>query len=586
MIEEIRATDLDAFEETVRIGLLHSINGTMAVSEKHLLDVEMLAIEELNEAGGVLGKQIEPIPVDGASEPAAFARHAGGLLDSGIDTLFGCWTSSSRKAVKPLVEAANGLLWYPVQYEGLEASRHIVYTGSSLNQQISPALEWAMQALGLGVFLLGSDFVFPRTANLLARALVERKRAGGEIVGEVYVPLGDHDLEAAVGAIARSKPSFVLNTLNGDSNHALFRELRAAKVSAEEIPVLSMSLAEEGVAEVADLAAGHYACWNYFQSLDTPANKDFLKRFHARFGDDRVCSAPMALSWYQIHLWKQAVEAAGSFEADALREHLVGQSFDGPGGPITIRPNHHVTLPAHVGRCGANGQFEVVWSSPEPIEPLPWLGVEEMDFPERRAVLRALEAYPEAIHQSAQLAVEVRERSRAEDELLRAHEELELRVRARTAELEDTNATLKTVLEERQQVEEILTRQARELLEVGTPVLPLARGLVLAPLIGALDGDRAQQLTERLLERIEELSAEVAIIDITGVPEIDTFTAQSLIETFTAVGLLGCRVVMTGVRPSIAQTLVHLSVDLSRFETCSSLSAGLELGMALVEDAI
>ncbi len=277
-------------------------------------------------------------------------------------------------------------------------------------------------------------------------------------------------------------------------------------------------------------------------------------------------------------------EAAGSFEASALRGHLAGLSLDGPAGPLTVRPNHHVTLPAHVGRCDATGQFQIVWSTAAPIEPRPWLGVEELTFPESPAVLQALAAYPEAIHQGAQLAVEVAERSRAEDELLSAHEELERRVRERTADLERANESLRAEAEECERAEQEVTRQARELLEVGTPVIRLWEGLVLVPLIGTLDGERTEQLMDRLLNHIRDHRSEVALVDITGVPEVDTRTAQNLMETFTAVRLLGCKVVMTGVRPSIAQTLVHLGVDLSRFETRSSLAAGLDLAMATLEE--
>ncbi len=554
----------DGDSGAVRVGLLHSLSGTMAISERALLDVEQMTLDEINAAGGVLGRRIEPVVADGESTPTTFARRARELLESGVDTLFGCWTSASRKAVKPVVEALDGLLWYPVQYEGLEQSRHIVYTGSCLNQQITPATEWAMDTFGPRVFLIGSDYVFPRTANLLVRALVER-RGSGEIVAERYIPLGDPGVDPVIEAIVRSKPDVVFNTLNGDSNLAFFRGAHGAGLTPETTPIISVSVSENEVQSVAAEAAGHYACWNYFQSLDTEDNRAFVERFQRRYGRDRACSAPMLLSWYQLQLWKQAVEAAGSFDAPAVREQLAGRQIAGPAGAIAIQDNHHVTLPAHVGRGTADGQFEIVWSSDEPIDPLPWLGVEEMDFPATPLVREALAAYPEAIHLSA---------------------ELDARVRERTHDLARANEALKAEFLDRQRAEELVNQQAREILEVSTPVIPLWEGLVLMPLIGTMDSARAADLTQRLLEGVDASRARVALVDITGVPYVDTQTANHLVESFRAVRLLGGQVIVTGVRPAIAQTLVHLGVDLSEFSTYSTLAAGLDRARALLDGGL
>ena len=251
----------------------------MALSEQPLLDAERMALDEINQRGGVLGCRIEPVIADGDSDPETFAQRAGELLASGVKSLFGCWTSASRKAVRPVVEAAGGLLWYPVQYEGLEESPHIVYTGSCLNQQISPAMEWALANVGSRFFLLGSDYVFPRTANKLIRSLVEIAARAEPIVAERYVPLGEQDFADVIGEIQRLRPQLVFNTLNGDSNLAFFRQYHAAGLTARQIPVLSVSVAETELQSIADVAAGHLTCWNYFESLDSARQPAFRRRF-------------------------------------------------------------------------------------------------------------------------------------------------------------------------------------------------------------------------------------------------------------------------------------------------------------------
>ncbi len=405
---------------STRIGLLHSLSGTMALSELSLLDAERMALDEINQRGGVLGCRIEPVVADGASTPEAFAQQAHALLASGIKTLFGCWTSASRKAVRPIVEAAQGLLWYPVQYEGLEESSSIVYVGSCLNQQISPAVAWAIANLGPRLFLIGSDYVFPRTANRLIRSQVQNHGDRAAIVAERYVPLGERDFDDIVCEIRRLRPHAVFNTLNGDSNLAFFRQYSASGTAASETPVLSVSVAETELQSIAAVAAGHLACWNYFESLDLPANRQFVAHFKQRYGATRVCSAPLVQAYCQIYLWKQAVEAAGTFDIAEVTKHLAGQTFAGPAGPLTIQANHHVTMKAYIGRATPAGQFEILWGSDQPIAPLPWLGIENSQLPDKALIKEAMASYTEILHYSTLLEREIQQRKQIEEELQRA----------------------------------------------------------------------------------------------------------------------------------------------------------------------
>ncbi|HEY3448144.1 MAG TPA: transporter substrate-binding protein [Myxococcales bacterium] len=408
----------------VRIGLLHSLTGTMALSEGPLLDIERIALDEINSGGGVLGRRVEPMVADGASEPDVFARKAAELLAAGAEALFGCWTSSSRKAVKPVVEQAGVLLFYPVQYEGLEESGCIVYTGACLNQQITPAVQWALSRFAPRLFLVGSDYVFPRVAHQLVGSLA--RAAGATVAGERYLPLGEQDFDETVDEIRRAGPLFVFNTLNGDSNLGFFRRLRSAGLSPALVPVLSVSAAEPELQGAAEAAAGHFACWSYFQSLDDPQNRRLLSALHSRYGPDRVCSATMVAAWAQLFLWKRAVEAAGSFDAARVVSHLPGCEVDTPAGRMVAFANHHVSMRARVGELRADGQFSVVWESPGPIAPLPWLGVETSGLPHRELIQDAMASYPETLHRDWTL-----------------QRWLERRVRERTAELEDANHRLR-----------------------------------------------------------------------------------------------------------------------------------------------
>ena len=411
--------ELHSQTEPVRIGLLHSLSGTMAISEAVLLDTERMAIDEVNQEGGVLGRPIEALVADGASTPETFATQAQALLDAGASSLFGCWTSASRKAVKPVVESAESLLWYPIHYEGLEESQHIVYIGACLNQQTIPAIEWALANVGCRVYLLGTDHVFSRAASRLARSLVEAGGAAGEgqVVGERYLPFGVQDFAAVVAAIRELRPDLVFNTMNGDCNPAFYRQYHAAGIKAHELPILSVSVSESELHPIADVAAGHLACWNYFQTLDNPANHAFVDKFQSLYGADRVCSAPMVMAYCQIHLWRQAVEAAGSLDTEAVRDNLVGQEFLGPAGHLAIEPNHHATTRPYVGRFGDDGQFEIVWRSPVPIAPLPWLGIEQTGLPYAALVREAMASYPDVLHYATRLEQEIVEREQAAEAL-------------------------------------------------------------------------------------------------------------------------------------------------------------------------
>ena len=364
---------------SVKVGVLHSLQGTMAISEAPLKDAELMAIAEINETGGVLGKLIEPVIEDGASNPSLFESKARKLIQQDqIVTLFGGWTSACRKAVLPVLEEFNAQLWYPLQYEGLESSKHIFYTGSCPNQQVEPAVSWLLQNQGKRFYLLGSDYVFPRTVNKIIKA--QLKQQGGTVVGEDYLPLGTQDFRAVINKIKRSSADVVFSTINGDSNIAFYHQYQELGLTAAEIPIMAVSIAEEELQRIGNVATDHYASWTYFQSLDTPNNRRFVKNFQRRYGTERVTSDPIEAAYSQVYFWKQAVELAQSFEVDRVRIAAYGQSFEAPGGCVCIEPNHHVGKVSQIGRILPTGQFEIVKTSDNLIKPLPWLGVEEMNF--------------------------------------------------------------------------------------------------------------------------------------------------------------------------------------------------------------
>jgi urea transport system substrate-binding protein len=368
------ASCVDTAGDTVKIGFLDSLSGTMAISEKTVNDSLNLAAQEINTGGGVMGKKLQIVTEDGASEPKVFAEKATKLIQSDcVAAVFGGWTSSSRKAMLPVFEAANALLFYPVQYEGLESSKNIFYTGATTNQQIVPAIDYLAAKGKKSLFLVGSDYVFPRTANKIIKAYAKSK--GIEIKGEQYAPLGHTDFSTIVNKVSAAKADAVFNTLNGDSNVAFFKQYKNVGLTAQKMPVVSVSIAEEEVGGVGiENLKGQLTAWNYYQTIDSPENSKFVKAFKARYGAKRVTSDPMEAAYTSLYLWKAMVEKAGSFDVAAVQKAAGGVTFEAPEGLVKVNgDNHHIAKTALIGQIGDDGLIHTVWESPSPIEPDPYL---------------------------------------------------------------------------------------------------------------------------------------------------------------------------------------------------------------------
>ncbi|WP_296321144.1 urea ABC transporter substrate-binding protein [Treponema sp. UBA3813] len=360
--------------KTVKVGILHSLSGTMAISETSVRDAELLAINEINAAGGVLGKQIQVIQEDGASEPQIFAERARKLIQNDkVATIFGCWTSASRKAVKPVVEETGALLWYPVQYEGMEASPNIMYMGAAPNQQAVPAVEFCASQFGKNIFLVGSDYVFPRTANKIIKA--QLANIGGSVAGEEYTPMGHTDFATIVSKIQAAKPDCIINTLNGDSNVAFFKQLTDAGITSSSIPVMSFSIAEEEVGGVGiENLEGHYVAWNYYQTTKTAENTAFVSAYKKAYGEKRVTDDPIEAGYIGVYLWAKAAEKAGSFDVEKIRAAANGISFDAPEGKVTLDgDNQHIYKPVRIGKINKSGLIDEVWATPGAVKPDPYL---------------------------------------------------------------------------------------------------------------------------------------------------------------------------------------------------------------------
>lgn len=358
----------------VKVGLLHSLTGTMAISETSVRDSELLAIKEINDAGGVLGRKIVPIEADGESDPHRFAVEARRLLQhEKVATVFGCWTSASRQAVKPVFEELFGLLWYPVQYEGMEASPNIMYMGASPNQQIVPAIDYCAETIGRKMFLIGSDYVFPHTANKIIKA--QLAQLSGKTLGEVYVPLGKHDFSNIVAQIKLVKPDVIINTLNGDSNVYFFKELARQGLTSDKIKVMSFSIAEEEVAQMdISTVAGHYVAWNYYETTQTQRNEKFVFDYKSEYGEDRSTGDPIEAGYISVHMWAAACEKSGSFDVEAVRIAAKGLSFTAPEGTVTIDGgNQHLYKHVRIGLIKENGLIDEVWATPSAIKPDPYL---------------------------------------------------------------------------------------------------------------------------------------------------------------------------------------------------------------------
>jgi urea transport system substrate-binding protein len=374
---------------TIKVGVLHSLSGTMAISETVLKDVALMAIEEINAKGGVMGKKLEPTVVDPASNWPLFAEKARQLISKDkVAVTFGCWTSVSRKSVLPVFEELNGLLFYPVQYEGEELSKNVFYTGAAPNQQAIPATEYLMSKEGGGAkrfVLLGTDYVYPRTTNKILRAFLTSKGVAEKDIDEVYTPFGHSDYQTIVANIkkfASGGKTAVISTINGDSNVPFYKELGNAGLKATDVPVVAFSVGEEELRGVdTKPLVGHLAAWNYFMSLKNPTNDGFKAKWAAYAkakklpgADKPLTNDPMEATYIGIYMWKQAVEKAKSTDTDKVVAAMAGQTFTAPSG-FTVKmdeKNHHLHKPVFIGEVKADGQFNIVWKTPGPIKAAPW----------------------------------------------------------------------------------------------------------------------------------------------------------------------------------------------------------------------
>lgn len=363
-----------AEDSTVKVGILHSQSGSMAASEKAVLQAELMAIEEINSGGGVLGHLIEPVIEDGESNARVFADKATKLITKdGVKTIFGCWTSDSRKAVKAIVEEEYNLLWYPLQYEGMEASPNIMYVGAAPNQQIVPAIDYCFENFGKRMYLLGSDYVFPQTANRIIKA--QLKALGGQVVGEEYASLMEIDFKDIIDHIKAAKPDVIINTLNGDSNIAFFAQLRAADISAEDLPVMSFSIGESEIKNIgAQSCKGNYVAWTYFESLASNKNHKFVEDYKKHYGQEQKVEDPVEAGYMAVYLWASCCEKAGTFDIEPIRIAAKGLSYIAPEGMVTIEgSNQHLNKTVRIGVIEESGDIKEVWSTSTPVRPDPYL---------------------------------------------------------------------------------------------------------------------------------------------------------------------------------------------------------------------
>ncbi|WP_332827276.1 urea ABC transporter substrate-binding protein [Ramlibacter sp.] len=380
-----------AQSNTIKVGVLHSLSGTMAISETVLKDTVLMAIDEINAKGGVLGKKLEPVVVDPASNWPLFAEKTKQLLTQDkVSVIFGCWTSVSRKSVLPVVEELNGLLFYPVQYEGEELSKNVFYTGAAPNQQAIPAVEYLMSKDGGGAkrfVLLGTDYVYPRTTNKILRAFLKSKGVAESDIMEEYTPFGHSDYQTIIAKVKKfsseGKKTAVISTINGDSNVPFYKELGNAGLKAKDVPVVAFSVGEEELRGVdTKPLVGHLAAWNYFMSVKNPTNAEFTKKWGsyaktkniAGHKDKPLTNDPMEATYIGVHMWAQAVEKAKSTDTDKVIAAMAGQTFKAPSGFTATMDmkNHHLHKPVFIGEVKADGQFNVVWKTPGPVKAKPW----------------------------------------------------------------------------------------------------------------------------------------------------------------------------------------------------------------------
>ncbi|HCE08215.1 MAG TPA: urea ABC transporter substrate-binding protein [Oxalobacteraceae bacterium] len=358
--------------DTVKLGLLHSLSGTIAIAEAALVDAEKMAIDEINAKGGVLGRQIEPIIEDGASDWPTFAEKTKKLLQRDkVAAIVGCYTSASRKAVLPVLHQLHGLLYYPTYYEGQEQDKSVIYTSQEATQSVITAIEWMAKQQGKTFFLVGSDYIYPRTCNKIAKPTIAR--VGGTVVGEEYAPLGHTEFSSIISKIRAAKPDWIYSTVVGGSNVAFYKQLKAAGLDGAKQKLLSTVVSENEIDGIGkDNAVGYYACMGYFQSLKNPQNERFVKAIKTKFGQDRVVGDPMECAYNAVYLWKLAAEKAKSFDVEKVIAASAGLEFDAPEGKIRIHAsNHHVAKKVRVGRARSDGQFDIVYESGV-IEPNPF----------------------------------------------------------------------------------------------------------------------------------------------------------------------------------------------------------------------
>jgi len=371
-----------AGDETIKIGILHSLSGTMAISEAVLKDTVLMLVEDQNRKGGLLGRKLEPIVVDPASDWNTFAEKARDLLAAEkVAVVFGCWTSASRKSVLPIFEQLNGLLFYPVQHEGEESSRNIFYTGAAPNQQVIPAVRYLMSKEGGEVrrwVLLGTDYVYPRTTNRLLSAYLSAQGVSVDDIMTVYTPFGHSEWREIVEKIkafgSEGKKTAVISTINGDANKYFYREIAAQHVEANSIPIMAFSVGERELLSVDTIPVGHLATWNYFHTTDSPENKAFVKMW-ASFNEqvDKMTSDPMEASFIGFRMWAQAVVQAGTTDVNAVRQAMYGQRLKAPSGfEVVMNTNHHLSKPVMIGRINSSGSFDVIWQSVNPVRADAW----------------------------------------------------------------------------------------------------------------------------------------------------------------------------------------------------------------------
>lgn len=368
--------------ETIKVGILHSLSGTMAISEAVLKDTLLMLIEDQNKKGGLLGRKLEPVVVDPASDWEMFADKAWELLTKDkVAVVFGCWTSISRKSVLPVFERANGLLFYPVQFEGEESSRNIFYTGAAPNQQAIPAVRYLMSKEGGEVrrwVLLGTDYVYPRTTNRILTAYLTAQGVSPDDIVTIYTPFGHPDWQEIVKRIkafgSEGKKTAVLSTINGDANKYFYSELAAQHVDASAIPVMAFSVGERELLGVGTIPVGHLAAWNYFSTINSPENKAFVKMWADFNGQrDKVTNDPMEATFIGFRMWTQAVVQAGTTEVDAVRQAMYGQRVEAPSGfEVVMNTNHLLSKPAMIGRVNSSGTFDVIWQSINPVRADAW----------------------------------------------------------------------------------------------------------------------------------------------------------------------------------------------------------------------